>query len=550
MGAVNHAAGQRLAAGKPAGQKNARPKNARPKLGLAFWMERVLEECERAGADFAPDPVHDLRVALRRCRSLGDGLMAMDPEPAWKQMKKAGKRLFQSLGELRDVHVMEEWVHHFDSPGDPVASKMFEYLAGRENVLKQQAALALQEFDRKEWRKWSVSLPRRAGRLRPGSLIFKHLALERWMEAYELHRRALRNQSQAARHSLRIGIKRFRYIVENFLPEQHVQWGNDLKKLQDLLGEVHDLDVLWTTAQQVNAFPDVESRARWQTRIREEREQRLQAYREKMVSMKTSEEDSVAAKPPGERTLWKAWRAELPQGKQIETAALQRLRRWASVLDPDFKHSTHVVRLTLQLYDGLTRLDGGLRVPGVVHSPDGTARQTLRLAAMLHDVGRARAGRGKVSRGKVGRAKAGRVQKGKGHHKASNRLIQRLKAPVGIEETILRMAGVVARYHRGALPHAGQKTLQNLTSAQRSEAMWLAGILRLANAFDADRKGRISRLEVHLQDGFIAIAAQGYSARDRSAEGIAAARHLLEVVCRRPVMVKPLHVPVVRARHS
>ncbi len=99
------------------------------KAGLAFWMARVLEECDRASAGFAPDPVHDLRVALRRCRSMVDGLMAMDPDPSWKQMKKAGKTLFKSLGELRDVHVMEEWVHHFDSPGDAVAGKLFEFLA-------------------------------------------------------------------------------------------------------------------------------------------------------------------------------------------------------------------------------------------------------------------------------------------------------------------------------------------------------------------------------------------------------------------------------------
>src|ERR1700688_963508 len=73
-------------------------------------MLQVLEECEHVSADFGADPVHDLRVALRRCRSPADGLMALDPDPDWKNMKKAGKRLFQRLGELRDVQVMAEWV--------------------------------------------------------------------------------------------------------------------------------------------------------------------------------------------------------------------------------------------------------------------------------------------------------------------------------------------------------------------------------------------------------------------------------------------------------
>ena len=78
--------------------------------GLRYWMARVLEECEHVSADFSADPVHDLRVALRRCRSMADGMMAMDPDNEWKAMKKAGKRLFQRLGALRDVQIMMEWI--------------------------------------------------------------------------------------------------------------------------------------------------------------------------------------------------------------------------------------------------------------------------------------------------------------------------------------------------------------------------------------------------------------------------------------------------------
>jgi len=82
-------------------------------------MQRVPEECQSAGTDLAPDPVHDLRVALRRCRSLADGLMAIDPDRDWKRMKRAGKALFQSLGELRDVQVMTEWVQKLGPANDP-----------------------------------------------------------------------------------------------------------------------------------------------------------------------------------------------------------------------------------------------------------------------------------------------------------------------------------------------------------------------------------------------------------------------------------------------
>src|SRR2546429_7223739 len=37
---------------------------------------------------------------------------------AWKEMKTAGRRLFSRLGELRDVHVMQEWVGKLAPPSD------------------------------------------------------------------------------------------------------------------------------------------------------------------------------------------------------------------------------------------------------------------------------------------------------------------------------------------------------------------------------------------------------------------------------------------------
>ena len=73
----------------------------------------------------------------------------------------------------------------------------------------------------------------------------------------------------------------------------------------------------------------------------------------------------------------------------------------------------------------------------------------------------------------------------------------------------------------------------------------MAAVLRLANAFDTLRDHRVQRLQVvngndANKNKVLLIAAQGYSARDNQAEAIAAARHLLEIVYRRPVMIKPM----------
>jgi len=479
----------------------ATAKAPKPKLGLRAWMARVLVECDHAAAGFEPDPVHDLRVALRRCRSLADGLMAMDPDPSWKDMKKAGKKLFRALGDLRDMQVMEEWVGKLSEASDPVAIKLLEHVRSRQAECKLEASQDVDQFDRKQWRQWSRTLPRRAARVRQGSVVFKHLALEKWTAAYDLHKRAMRTRSQTALHELRIGIKRFRYTVENFLPRQHASWGDDLKKLQDLLGEVHDFDVLWATALQVGAFPDLESRLRWHETLNREREKRIADYREKML---------------GKESLWHVWRAELPSGPQLRAAAVTRLRVWASYLDPDFKHSLRVSQYAVQLYDGLR--EAGL----MVQNPEHDSRTVLHAAALLHDVGKAK-----------GHAD---------HQKDSFRMIRKLLRPIGWSARELELAALVARYHRGALPRTRRKNVRALDLIDRRITFQLAGVLRLANALDTHH-GIEPRLEVALKERTVVVLVAGYSALDRSAEEIAAARHLLETVLRRPVMVRGLRVP-------
>jgi exopolyphosphatase/guanosine-5'-triphosphate,3'-diphosphate pyrophosphatase len=158
-------------------------------------------------------------------------------------------------------------------------------------------------------------------------------------------------------------------------------------------------------------------------------------------------------------------------------------------------------------------------------SPPAQERAILQSAALLHDIGRS--------------------DKEKGRHKATYRMIRRLAPPLGWRAQDLLTAGVIARYHRGALPRAGQRPLRGLSLQQRQDISRLAAILRLANAFDASRDGRIKRLRVmngNEGNKVLLIAAQGYSPRDNQAEAIAGARHLLETVYRRPVMVKPMKI--------
>jgi CHAD domain-containing protein len=476
------------------------------KAGLAYWAQRVLEECDKASQHFAPDPVHDLRVAIRRCRSMADGFLSVDPDPAWKEMKKLGKTLFSALGNLRDVQVMSEWVTRLSQPDDSVRQTLLETLGQKEGQLKAAAQETLHNFDRKRWTALNARLARRASRVPLEGPVFQHLALERWMAAHDLHRQALRNRTQVGYHQLRIGIKRFRYMCENFLPQRHQQWAKNLRELQDALGEVHDFDVL---KAMLKAHPGINpgDREGWNRTIAEQRQQRLDLYRYKML---------------GKNSLWQVWRAELPSGSSLEQAAMSKLRTWASYLDPDLRHSAHVTRLALQLYDGLSK--HGIVVAGTEY------RRILEAAAILHEVGQNR--------------------RPQGHRKRAYSMIRRLQPPLGWSAEQLQCVAVIARYHGGALPQITNPPFVELTPKRRKALLPIAGILRLADAFDFAHDRMIGRVSVERTDGMVIINGQGLQEISPVAERLARARYLLETTCACPIMIRPQAVKTTTPSHA
>lgn len=463
------------------------------KFGIGHWMERVLAECDKAGRELAPDPVHDLRVALRRCRSLADGMRFVDPDTAWKKMRRAGKQLFSSLGELRDAQVMMEWVLRLGPHDDPASTALKEFVAGEESRLKKLAGDALQNFDRKQWEGWIGHLAKRANRLQPDSLVFRHIALERWMEAYQLHRQALRNRTQNSYHQLRIGIKRFRYTVENFLPTLHESWEKDLKELQDALGEIHDLDVLWATALKLHVFANQGTRQRWHAIVEQERNKRIEAYRGRML---------------GKASLWHSWRAGLP--KNLGGGALVRLKTWSTALDPNPRHARHVARLAVGLYDRLY----AERLLEISYK-DG--RAILEAAGLMHEIGR-------------GKTK-------KKFHKLSSRMIRKLKPPAGWTEDDLLTTALIVRHHRGTFLDR-RRNLQKLSPEQSNFVLAASSILRLADALDRGGNQAVYKLRLNNRSTHLEITVPSRGDHGRFLERIARARYPLEALLNRPVFVR------------
>jgi CHAD domain-containing protein len=477
----------------------AEPKlGARQQIGLLHWANNAVAKLKKVSSTFEVNSIHDFRVAIRRCRSMAEGLRTIDPAPEWKEFRNQGKPLFSALGKLRDTQVMREWLSNLANEFDPVHTSLAVTLFNREREQKREAESALEEFSVKQWLKLAKDLEERTRRLRPGGSIFQHLALERWIDAYQLHENAMRTRRDGDLHQLRIGIKRFRYTVENFLPDQHKRWSRGLKHVQDLLGEVHDLDVLRDEIAR-HAGP-LATREALNSRIKIERDKRLTDYESAMT---------------GRGALWNVWRRGLPSGRGLSAAVNAKLRYWSRVLDPKPEESRRVAQMSVNLWRDLRRALGwpfDRRTPVL-----------LRSAAMFHNIG---ANKGKKNRDAY-RAK----------------MVRKLSVPAGWNEEEMRVVRLVSHFGRGPLPTAGDEEFASITESDRVYVMKLAGIVRIADVLEASGSADLS---VHLSDesNILSILIPNFDPLTPPAIDIAAARHLLEVALGRPVFIRAAPVAV------
>jgi len=503
-------------AGVPPSSNGASRKTHKAKDGhraLSDSMDRVLNTLENlrgAARDAADndDLVHDLRVSIRRCRSVAELLGEVDPEPAWPAMRHAAKKLFDGLGALRDAQVLKSWVQRLGPPEDPIASQMLADFSAREPQLRQAAFRAARKFDEKKWRRLERGLRQRSRLVPLGSLAAECLVLERFETAKELHSRALRTEKPKPWHALRKSVKRFRYTVENLLPEHHLSWREDLKRVQDLLGDVHDFDVLAESVENVSvedaATENVAaSRHAWRELLARERAERIATYRQLTT---------------GNTSLWSAWRHALPHGERLQAAAMARLRVTARAADTHPHRTARTTRIAKSLFDSLRRA----KVAAAFADP--RARQLLAAAAGLHNV---RSESSDDSR------------QAKSRQKIAHKFLQRLAKPPGLLSDDWNILLATVRYHRGPEPQEKSPVFSKLSRDQQNQVRALAGVLRLARALR--KSGIDASLRFRAENTGEAVILRIPSLPDsiETAARLAAAKHLLEVHLAKPIVLRP-----------
>jgi len=227
---------------------------------MRFHFAEMLshEVGTRLGQDL--EELHDMRVATRRLRA-AFAVFELAFEPKTIKMHLKGLRAAgRALGHARDMDViLDKAVHYLDDlpPDDRTGMLPLiqfwqdERTRAREDMLNHLNSQKFSNF----LHKFNIFVntpglgafpiqqeppaPYRVREVAP-ALIYTRL------EAVRAYETVLANATIAQLHTLRIECKRFRYTVEFFrevLGEQTKDIINELKDLQDHLGDLHDADV-------------------------------------------------------------------------------------------------------------------------------------------------------------------------------------------------------------------------------------------------------------------------------------------------------------------
>lgn len=232
------------------GHHHVKPK---PRRSIADPLVRSLEErwarfrkkLRALRKGITVDAVHDERTASRRLLSTLGVVEPVVGRKRVQRIKREVRKVLSALGPLRDVHVELERTRTFG--GGARVPQFRSHLHRQASAMEQRAgrrasrvrAGRLRKAIRRIERRL-VRAPRRRSRrlLRPIDDAFRAVIHER---------KRLDPTDVATMHRFRVSLKNFRYAVEALQPllrGVESRRLDQLRDLQDSLGELHDLEVL------------------------------------------------------------------------------------------------------------------------------------------------------------------------------------------------------------------------------------------------------------------------------------------------------------------
>jgi CHAD domain-containing protein len=226
-----------------------------PERAARKLLLRQLKDAENAGQRLAggedPDALHDFRVALRRFRSIERAYRSWVEEALPKKLRKRLRELVHSTGPVRDCEVQLHWLEQQRIALRPNQRVGYHWLQRRLEDRQRQGYAAIRGRLPLEFAGLASLL--RAALAMPCEASFSSFAqitgekLQPLLAELEQDFTAIGNGAEATRvHAARLLVKRARYLLEPVAPalEEGKALVAELSALQDLLGGIHDSEVL------------------------------------------------------------------------------------------------------------------------------------------------------------------------------------------------------------------------------------------------------------------------------------------------------------------
>ena len=435
-----------------------------------------------------PDPVHDLRVSIRRLSAILSLLAKLSRRDAGNEIGTNLEKMLKPLGELRDVHVRIEWIKQFSPHPSNASEKIVGMLQEIEKSIIESIVPNLEAVfsDRiKGFRSEDFVNPvdkmLKVTLASLDDLCHREILflLKRFAKRFGCFKK---NGSTTQMHRARIALKKFRYTFEifsDFYP------GLKLDVLQDFqtrLGDMHDLELLaeWLAGQKETIpLADQQDLERLSIKAEGERKRRLYKLRKNLA---------------GDIEVLKKWRDIMKEGKDgKKKAALKNARAEVVSLcerfDPDPPHAAYVTKLAIKLFDELGKLG--------LHEIDERHKILFEYGCLLHDIGW--------------------VDGQQKHHKRSFKMICEADLPLNKKDKLT--IALIARFHRKGEPGKQEEFLE-LPRKDRAAIAKLAAIIRIADVLDRLHNRNVKIEGVAVKDDKVVITVSAGAIEDISEDAI------------------------------
>jgi len=214
-------------------------------------LEAAASACRRLEDPADTEALHDFRVSLRRLRSLTRAYKPYICDCLPKKLRRRVKDMASATGLARDTEVQLEWLNQQRGQARPHERAGYLWIIRRLEARLEEEYQDLREHLPVRFERLRERLATRLGLAYddsspPMGEVTADLLLEAG-EEFRAHLEQVHGQADEDEiHQARITAKRLRYLLEPLVPE--LDGGKalvlELKGLQQIMGEIHDTQVL------------------------------------------------------------------------------------------------------------------------------------------------------------------------------------------------------------------------------------------------------------------------------------------------------------------